>query len=128
MSKTVSFRCSSALDEFLEREAERQMTTKSSVAQRIVADYAQDMMGDELTEHPPGDVPESDRDALKGTPIKDGWAVFPTKAKADAFRRENRDLVDDGRDDKRQKRVFLHRGVPVEVLPDGATVEGPGNG
>lgn len=124
MSKTVSFRCSSALDEFLEREAERQMTTKSSVAQRIVADYAQDMMGDELTEHPPEDVPESDRNALKGTPIKDRWAVFPTKAKADKFRQENRDLVDDDRDDKRQKKVFLHRGVPVEVLPGHATVDG----
>lgn len=42
MSRTVSFRCSEGLDEFLEQEAERRMTTKSAVAQMIVAEYAQE--------------------------------------------------------------------------------------
>jgi predicted DNA-binding protein len=42
MSRTVSFRCSEELDEFLEAEAERRMTTKSTIAQMIVADYAQE--------------------------------------------------------------------------------------
>lgn len=41
MSRTVSFRASEELDEFLEEEAERRMTTKSTVAQMIVAEYAQ---------------------------------------------------------------------------------------
>jgi predicted DNA-binding protein len=46
MSRTVSFRCSEELDEFLEEEADRRMTTKSTVAQMIVAEYAQDASND----------------------------------------------------------------------------------
>lgn len=42
MSRTVSFRCSEELDEFLDTEADRRMTTKSTVAQMIVADYARE--------------------------------------------------------------------------------------
>lgn len=38
MSKTVSFRASEELDEFLEQEAERRMTTKSTVAQMLIAE------------------------------------------------------------------------------------------
>jgi predicted transcriptional regulator len=39
MSRTVSFRCSEELDELLEQEAEERMTTKSTVAQMIVAQH-----------------------------------------------------------------------------------------
>jgi predicted transcriptional regulator len=39
MSRTVSFRCSEELDKLLEEEAERRMTTKSTVAQMIVAEH-----------------------------------------------------------------------------------------
>jgi len=39
MSKTVSFRCSEELDDYLEEEAKRRMTTKSTVAQMIVAEH-----------------------------------------------------------------------------------------
>lgn len=38
MSETVSFRCTGELVEFLEQEAERRMTTKSSVAQMLLAE------------------------------------------------------------------------------------------
>lgn len=39
MSRTVSFRCSEKLDELLEQEAEERMSTKSMVAQMIVAEH-----------------------------------------------------------------------------------------
>lgn len=45
MSKTVSFRCSEELDEFLEEEAERRMTTKSAVAQMLLAERVRQLQG-----------------------------------------------------------------------------------
>lgn len=42
MSRTVSFRASEELDEYLEQEAERRLTTKSMVVQMIVAEHFQD--------------------------------------------------------------------------------------
>ena len=45
MSKTVSFRASEELDEFLEEEAERRMTTKSTVAQMLVAERVRELKG-----------------------------------------------------------------------------------
>ena len=38
MSRTISFRGSEALDEFLQEEAQRHMTTKSAAAQMLVAE------------------------------------------------------------------------------------------
>lgn len=38
MSRTVSFRASEKLDEFLEQEAERRLVTKSTVAQMLIAE------------------------------------------------------------------------------------------
>lgn len=43
MSKTVSFRASEELDEFLEKEAERRMTTKSTVAQMLLAERVREL-------------------------------------------------------------------------------------
>jgi len=43
MSKTVSFRASEELDEFLEQEAERRMTTKSTVAQMLLAERVREL-------------------------------------------------------------------------------------
>jgi hypothetical protein len=62
MSRTVSFRCSEELDDFLEAEAERRMTTKSTVAQMIVAEHARE------SEHgPSGETGESGRqETLEG--------------------------------------------------------------
>ena len=55
MSKTVSFRCSEELDEYLEEEAERRMTTKSTVAQMIVAEHFR-----ERTEEDEGEEEEAE--------------------------------------------------------------------
>lgn len=46
MSRTVSFRASEELDEYLEQEAERRLTTKSTVVQMIVAEHFQEMKGE----------------------------------------------------------------------------------
>jgi predicted DNA-binding protein len=43
MSRTVSFRASEELDEYLEQEAERRLTTKSTVVQMIVAEHFQEV-------------------------------------------------------------------------------------
>lgn len=47
MSETVSFRCSGQLVEFLEQEAERRMTTKSQVAQTLLAEKVREMQGED---------------------------------------------------------------------------------
>jgi predicted transcriptional regulator len=59
MSRTVSFRCSEELDEFLEQEAERRMTTKSTAAQMILAEYARES-------GKVGDTSEGENDASEG--------------------------------------------------------------
>lgn len=43
MSRVVSFRASEELDEFLEQEAERRMTTKSTVANMLIAERVRQM-------------------------------------------------------------------------------------
>jgi hypothetical protein len=67
MSKTVSFRCSDELDDFLETEAERRMTTKSTVAQILVAERATQMMdGDQDADYGVETLGESsDRDVMQ---------------------------------------------------------------
>lgn len=47
MSRTVSFRASEELDEFLEQEAERRMTTKSTAAQMLLAERVRQLQGDD---------------------------------------------------------------------------------
>ena len=47
MSRTVSFRASEELDEYLEQEAERRLTTKSTVVQMIVAEHFQEVKGEQ---------------------------------------------------------------------------------
>ena len=46
MSRTVSFRASEELDDFLEQEAERRMTTKSTAAQMLLAERVQELQGE----------------------------------------------------------------------------------
>ena len=43
MSRTVSFRASEELDDFLEQEAERRMTTKSTAAQMLLAEKVREL-------------------------------------------------------------------------------------
>ena len=50
MSKTVSFRASEELDDFLEQEAERRMTTKSTVAQMLLAERVRQLQGERSDE------------------------------------------------------------------------------
>lgn len=55
MSRVVSFRASEELDEFLEQEAERRMTTKSTVANMLIAERVRELQeeagtGDSVTE------------------------------------------------------------------------------
>jgi len=68
MSRTVSFRASEELDEYLEEEAERRLTTKSMVVQMIVAEHFQDEKqeqegdggeGEESTNSPDSSEPDS---------------------------------------------------------------------
>jgi predicted transcriptional regulator len=67
MSKTVSFRSSEELDEFLEQEAERRMTTKSTVAQMLLAERVREIQaersggGEEADQSEPGEVEEVGR-------------------------------------------------------------------
>lgn len=121
MSRTVSFRCSEELDEWLEQEAERRMTTKSTVAQMIVANYAQDISGDRETGEPPIAPPEARQDPsepVKGTAIGEQTDVeFESKDAADKFREEHPHLVVDD-DDTRLKTVAVHAETPVELLED----------
>jgi polyphosphate kinase len=56
MSRTVSFRASEELDDFLEQEAERRMTTKSTVAQILLAEKVRELQGARS-----GDSDESDQ-------------------------------------------------------------------
>lgn len=85
MSRTVSFRCSGELDEFLEQEAESRMTTKSTVAQMLLAEKVQELQAersgeggkseqtDQGTETLPAgvDEPGGERDVLEAT--KEHW-------------------------------------------------------
>jgi polyphosphate kinase len=64
MSKTVSFRASEELDEFLEDEAERRMTTKSTVAQMLLAERVKQIRGEP-------DAPPVDRQTSDDSPDED---------------------------------------------------------
>lgn len=59
MSRTVSFRASEKLDEFLEQEAERRLVTKSTVAQMMVAERYRQLQGER---------PDDDRSTREGVP------------------------------------------------------------
>jgi predicted transcriptional regulator len=64
MSRTVSFRASEELDEYLEELAEERMTTKSTVANMLVAERIRQIRDDEEEEseevEDDGEVSESD--------------------------------------------------------------------
>jgi predicted transcriptional regulator len=134
MSRTVSFRCSEELDEFLEEEAERRMTTKSAVAQMIVAEYARSVSQDEATSNEPVTPPEARHAAPEGVnadPFEEvTGAEFTSKSAADDARDEFSQYVSD-KDDKRLKVVYFKEGTPAEVvekldrLSDGFTAYDP---
>jgi hypothetical protein len=123
MSRTVSFRCSEELNQFLEEEAERRMTTKSTVAQMIVAQFARDVSQDGETVNTPVDPPEKtvndDQDTgPDAEPFDQEMDVhFDNKAAADAARKEFSEHLSDD-DDKRLKRVRFVEGTPAEVVAE----------
>lgn len=79
MSRTVSFRCSEELDDFLEQEAERRMTTKSAVAQMIVAEYAQDQDSDTDENDGSTDHEASVSDENELEPVGRLWETEPER-------------------------------------------------
>lgn len=120
MSRTVSFRASEELDDFLEREAERRLTTKSTVVQMIVAEHFQEVKaerqeegGEEtaLPEDPEKDAPETDQteigevgeseeeeeepDALDRNP--DAWYLSSGEKKYAVYVPEDADTTDAGK-------------------------------
>jgi len=66
MSRTVSFRASEELDDFLEQEAERRLTTKSTAAQMLLAERVQQLQGERSGDG--GGSSQSD----SGTPEQEG--------------------------------------------------------
>lgn len=62
MSRTVSFRASEKLDEFLEQEAERRLTTKSTVVQMMVAERYRQLQDERQDEPAVSEVKESETD------------------------------------------------------------------
>lgn len=122
MSRTVSFRCSEELDKFLEEEAERRMTTKSAVAQMIVAEFARDVSVDSQTDNTPVNPPESgDRERVTQEQMSEGpvgevTAVeFESKERADQIRVQFGEWLDE-KDDKRMTQVHFKAETPVEVV------------
>jgi len=82
MSKTISFRASEELDEFLEEEAERRLTTKSTVAQMLLAERVRQMKGAEEVEMSPG--VEGDASSRSGD-TKDGLETSDPEEVLDEF-------------------------------------------
>jgi len=123
MSRTVSFRCSEELDEFLEQEAERRMTTKSTVAQLLLAEKVREMEGGDT-----GNGGDTGSDTGASEPVNTGKPnaeklesderfEMGSKDSADAVRAEFSEYLS-GDDDKRFTRVKLREGTPAEVVSE----------
>jgi uncharacterized protein (DUF2336 family) len=97
------------------------MTTKSTVAQMIVADYARDVSNDPATENDAVTPPEAENDASEGVnaePLDETTAVsFSSKEAADAARTEFSEYLHD-LDDKRMTEVHFSEGTPAEVVAE----------
>lgn len=76
MSRTVSFRASEELDEYLEQEAEQRLTTKSTVVQMIVAEYFRNQIEEsdesEEDDDPEESLPEETDESTSGKIGDDG--------------------------------------------------------
>jgi len=112
MSVTISFRCSEELAEFLESEAERRMTTKSAVAQMLVAEKAREMMGqtgsDEGADHDLSDY-------MDGNEIE-----FPDRESARAFRDAVSENLLSEDDDARLNTVTLNPSASLDAVREAA--------
>lgn len=80
MSRTVSFRASEELDEYLEQLAEERMTTKSTVAQMLVAERVRQLQsGESETELGGGDVSRGKEESQAAEPETDVFDRHPDK-------------------------------------------------
>lgn len=67
MSRTVSFRCAEELDEYLEEEAERRMTTKSTVAQMLLTERVKQLKEERSEEvEEEADAPDEEGSSAPG--------------------------------------------------------------
>ena len=122
MTATISFTCSEELEQFLEEEAERRMTTKSTVAQMIVADFASDVSVDSKTANTQVSPPETHEkkrqnaeDFSKG-PVGEITEIdFGSKNKADQIRAQFGKWLSEA-DDKRFTHVRFREQTPVEII------------
>lgn len=71
MSRVISFRASEELDEFLEQEAERRMTTKSTVAQMLVAERVREMREEGTGEEIEDQSSEAEESSRSGSESKE---------------------------------------------------------
>lgn len=117
MTVTISFRVSEELESFLNEEAERRMTTKSTVAQMLLAEKAKEIMSEGEGESG-GNEGESEGNDVQTEDLADQIEVveddhvegatayqFPHKSQADAFRDEIGESALSEGDDKRLKTV-----------------------
>jgi hypothetical protein len=115
MTVTISFRVAEELEEFLKEEAEERMTTKSTVAQMLLAEKVKEIRDESGVDSTGKSGQESASTALLG----EGRGIeFPSKAAADVFRNEYSQFVDNDKDDMRLKTVAVVEDTPVEYLPD----------
>lgn len=107
MSRTVSFRASEELDEFLEQEAERRMTTKSTVSQMLLAERVRQIQEergeDETADAVEDDLPEEEDES----PEQQLHPIFEKHAdkwyRPDSQQAEFAVYVDDGNNRKYYK-------------------------
>jgi len=115
MTVTISFRVSEELEDFLEKEAERRMTTKSTVAQMLLAEKVKEIREESGTN---GTGNGEEECASTGLLDEAQQVAFPSKQAADAFRDEYSQFVDSENDDRRLKQVSVIADTPVKYLPD----------
>lgn len=114
MTTTVTFRCTNELEEFLEQEAERRMTTKSSVAQMLLAEKFREIQ----EERAGGDVQTGSDEGVEAEPLDEVTRFeFSSKDAADAVRTEFSAHLSD-EDDKRMSDVWFREGTPGEVVAE----------
>lgn len=120
MTVTISFRVSEELEEFLEQEAEERMTTKSTVAQMLLAERVRQVKNETGGSDESKDAQEPASTVFLGEP---GEFQFASKTEADAFRDEYSQFVDTDRDDKRMSYVAVIAETPAQ-LGEEAAMEG----
>jgi predicted transcriptional regulator len=113
MTVTISFRVSEELEEHLEQEAEKRMTTKSTVAQMLLAEHFRQISDESDINDTVKDTEERARKEL------DSMAEFKfaSKTLADRARQEFPEYVSD-EDDKRYKKVRFEAGTPGKIVEE----------